>query len=230
MTSPPRQLAFELPHRPALGLEDFLVSHSNEAAVALIDRWPDWPAGAAFLSGPAGSGKSHLANVWRMGARAEITPAASITRQNLTTLVAAGALVVEDLDKGPLDEQALFHLLNLVREQKIAVLLTAARPPGELEVSLPDLRSRLRALPVAEIAPPDDALLRAVLVKLFADRQLNVEPAVIEYLLNRMERSMETARRLVEEADRLALAMQRAVTRTIAASALEAVSRQAGNR
>jgi chromosomal replication initiation ATPase DnaA len=228
MTSSPRQLALELPHRPAFGLEDFLVSHSNEAAVALIDRWPDWPVGAAVLTGPAGSGKSHLANVWRARANAQIVSAAAITRDNLPDLISGGALVAEDLDKSAIDEQALFHVLNLVREQKIAVLLTAVRPPGELDVRLPDLRSRLRALPVAEIAPPDDALLRAVLVKLFADRQLAVDPAVIAYLLNRMERSMEAARHLVEETDKLALAMQRAVTKPVAAAALEALSRRRG--
>lgn len=225
MTSSPRQLVFELPHRPALGLEDFLVSQSNSAAVDLVDRWPDWPVGAAVITGPAGSGKSHLANVWRLRSNARCLAAAEVHQDQVLELSKVGALVIEDIDKGTCDEQALFHLLNLVREQRLAILITSAPAPGELDIKLPDLRSRIRALPVAEIFAPDDALLRAVLVKLFADRQLAVEPNVIDYVLVRMERSTEAAQRLVDTADRLALEMQRAVTRPVAAAALDAMER-----
>ena len=221
MSMSPRQLAFDIPHRPALGAEDFLVSNSNEAAVALVDRWPDWPAGAAVIAGPAGSGKSHLANVWRMRSNAEVLAASAITEPAVPKLASAGALVIEDLDRGAGSEQALFHLLNLVREQRLAILLTTAIDPGDLSIRLPDLRSRLRALAVARIEPPDDALLRAVLVKLFADRQLTVDPGIIGYMLVRMERSMDAAQRLVAEVDRLALAMQRGVTRAVASAALD---------
>lgn len=223
MSMSPRQLAFDIPHRPALGAEDFLVSNSNEAAVALVDRWPDWPAGAAVIAGPAGSGKSHLANVWRMRSNAEVLAASAITEPAVPKLASAGALVIEDLDRGAGSEQALFHLLNLVREQRLAILLTTAIDPGDLSIRLPDLRSRLRALAVARIEPPDDALLRAVLVKLFADRQLTVDPGIIGYMLVRMERSMDAAQRLVAEVDRLALAMQRGVTRAVASAALDAM-------
>jgi chromosomal replication initiation ATPase DnaA len=222
MTGKPEQLVFELPHRPALGLEDYLVSGSNAAAVALVDRWPDWPAGAAVISGPPGCGKSHLANVWRMKSNADAVLASHIAIADVPELASAGALIVEDVAETR-DEAALFHLLNLVREQRLAILLTSASAPGDLGLSLPDLRSRLNALPHALIAPPDDALLRAVLVKLFADRQLSVEPQIIAYLLVRMERSMEAASRLVAEVDRRSLALQRAVTRSVAAAALESL-------
>jgi chromosomal replication initiation ATPase DnaA len=222
MQEPPQQLVFELPHRQALGVEDFLVSHSNAEAVALVDRWPDWPVGAAIISGPPGSGKSHLANVWRLKANASLTPARTVTLQGVPELASGTALVIEDM--GTLsDEQALFHLLNLVREQRLAMLLTSEEAPGDLNVHLPDLRSRLKALPFATIAPPDDALLRVVLVKLFADRQLAVDPQVIAYLLLRMERSMEAARRVVAEVDRQALMLKRGVTRAVAAAALESL-------
>ena len=223
----PKQLAFDIPHRPALGAEDFLVSNSNEAAVALVDRWPDWPAGAAVIAGPAGSGKSHLANVWRLRSNARVLAAAAISEPDVPDLASAGALVIEDLHHGTGNQQALFHLLNLVREQRLAILLTTAIEPGDLKIELPDLRSRLRALAIARISPPDDALLRAVLVKLFADRQLNVEPAIVGFLLLRMERSMEAAQRLVAEVDRLALAMHRGVTRTVASAALDALENRA---
>lgn len=218
----PKQLAFELSHRAALGLEDFLVSDSNAAAVDLIDRWPDWPVGAAIIAGPAGSGKSHLANVWRLKSGAETVTARDCKTARVPELASGAALLVEDLATLQ-DQQAVFHLLNLVREQRLAMLLTSETAPGGLGFTLPDLSSRLKALPFAAIAPPDDALLRVLLVKLFADRQISVEPAVVDYLLLRMERSMDGARRLVAEVDRQALMAKRAVTRPIAAAALEAL-------
>lgn len=226
MTTSPRQLAFDIPHRPALGAEDFLVSDSNAEAVGLIDRWPDWPAGAAVITGPPGSGKSHLANVWRLKSRARIVSAREISETSLPCFVTDQSLVVEDIDKGPCSETALFHLLNLVRERRLAALLTSATRPGDMGLILPDFSSRLKALPFAEISAPDDALLRSVLVKLFADRQVNVDPQVIAFMLVRMERSFEAARRLVAEIDSLALAMQRGVTRAVAAQALEVIGNQ----
>jgi chromosomal replication initiation ATPase DnaA len=218
----PEQLVFELPHRAAMGLEDFLVSDSNAAAVALIDRWPDWPIGAAILVGPAGSGKTHLANVWQLRAAATSYAASSLNRDGVPNVASAGAVIIENIETLS-DEAALFHLLNLVREQRLQVLLTTDTAPGDLEIKLPDLHSRLKALPLASIEAPDDALLRAVLVKLFADRQLSVEPHIVDFVLVRMERSMSAAERFVAEADRQALVLQRRVTRTIAAGALDAL-------
>ena len=220
----PRQLAFDIPHRTALGLEDFLVSQSNAAAVSLVDRWPDWPVRAAVIAGPAGSGKSHLVNVWCVKSQARVVSAADVTTENVPELAAAGALGVEDVDKGTLDERALFHLLNLVREQRLFVLMTTATRPGDLQISLPDFSSRFKALPLAEIDAPDDALLSAVLVKQFSDRQLIVDPAVISYCLVRMERSMDTARRLVNEIDKLALALRKGVSRGLVAKALDNIA------
>ncbi|MFN0220050.1 MAG: hypothetical protein ACKVP4_14705 [Hyphomicrobium sp.] len=220
MTEAPQQLVFELAHRPALGLEDFLVSESNAEAVLLIDRWPDWPVGAAIIVGPRGCGKSHLANVWRLRSGARSSRAADVTRATVPELSASPALVIEDIE-ATADQAALFHMLNLVREQRLALLLTANAAAGELPLTLPDLVSRLKALPFAAIQPADDALLRAVLVKLFADRQLSVEPHIIDYVLIRMERSMAAAQALVHEIDRQALVLQRRVTRAVAALALE---------
>jgi chromosomal replication initiation ATPase DnaA len=220
MPTLPEQLVFELPHRAAMGLEDFLVSDSNAEAVALVDRWPDWPVGAAVLVGPKGSGKTHLANVWRLRSGAALATASELSRERVPDLAAKGALIVENVAMLT-DEAALFHLLNLGREQRLQILLTSDAAPGDLRVSLPDLLSRLKALQVASIEPPDDALLRAVLVKLFSDRQVSVEPHIIDYVIVRMERSMSAAERFVSEADRQALILQRRVTRAIAAAALD---------
>lgn len=217
----PEQLVLALPCRQAQEAEDFLVSHSNAAAVALIDSWPDWPLPVHLVAGPAGVGKSHLANVWRLASGAPMVAAAQLDEAAVRQFEAARRLVVEDIDRGICNEKVLFHLLNLAREKRGALLLTSRLPPGEIGgLSVPDLRSRLRAIPPVAIAPPDEALLRSVLVKLFADRQLLVEPHVVSYLALHMERSMEAATRLVAACDRLSLAKQRKVTRAVAAEAL----------
>lgn len=217
----PRQLILDLPHRPALAAEDFLVSDANSAAVALIDRWPDWPQASALVVGPARSGKSHLANVWRLRSGAEtLLPAADIDEAVIAHLQQSRALVIEDLDRGIGSERVLFHLLNVAKETQAHLLLTSARAPEQLQVALPDLRSRLRALALVRIEAPDEALLRAVLVKLFNDRQLVVEPHVIEHLALHVDRSMAAAARVVDEIDRRALATKRRVTRTLAAEVL----------
>lgn len=221
------QLVFEMPVREALGSEDYLVGTSNAAAVELVDRWPQWPISATVITGPEGCGKSHLANVWRHKSGASLTCATVLTNQNVVSVKPGSALVVEDIDRGIGDETALFHILNLVREAGISVLLTSRQRTGDLPIALPDLRSRLRALPFAEIEPPDDALLSGILVKLFADRQLTVEPQVISYLLSRMERSMRAARQLVANIDRLALTMQRRVTKQLVYAALSDTEQQA---
>ena len=220
MSDVPRQLTLDLPHRSALGAEDFLVSGSNEAAVAMIDRWPDWPHSAMAVVGPPGSGKTHLVNVWRSRSGAEVVEAANFAEDAVSRLSEAGAIAVENVDRGVADQRALFHILNVAAEQKLWVLLTSRVAPGELDIALPDLRSRLRAAPVLNISPPDETLLRTLLVKLFADRQLPVDPQVISYLALRIERSTEAAARAVEEIDRLALASRRRVTRALVAEVL----------
>ena len=167
---------------------------------------------------PPGSGKTHLANVWRLKSGAARLEAQALGEADV--MRAKGALVVEDLHAGVADERALFHLLNLVREHKLSMLLTSRAAPGELIVALPDLRSRLRALPLVTISPPDEALLKAVLVKQFADRQLSVEPHLIAYIALHMEQSMEAAATIVADIDRAAMASHRKVTRALAAEVL----------
>ncbi|PKQ06652.1 MAG: chromosomal replication initiator DnaA [Alphaproteobacteria bacterium HGW-Alphaproteobacteria-11] len=216
-----RQLVFELGHRPAFGREDFLVAPSNGAAVALIDSWPGWSGPAAILSGPAGSGKTHLAEVWREKAQARRIEAAALEGADVPALVAARALIVEDL--GVLSdaaERALFHLLNLTAQEKAFLLLTARDAPGRLAIRLPDLASRLKALPHAALGAPDDALLSGVLVKLFDDRQLRVPEALIPYLTARIERSVAAAHDVVAAIDRASLSGKRPITVPLAAEVL----------
>ena len=198
MTAAPRQLVLDLAHRVAMGRDDFLVSRSNSAAVEVIDGWPQWPQQSLAILGDAGSGKSHLVEVWRARAGGALIPAAELGEASVTAAVAAGALAVEDVDRGIADERILFHLLNLARELKLSLLLTSRAAPGEIAITLPDLRSRMRALGFVRIEPPDSALLSALLVKLFDDRQLKIEPRIIEYLSQHMERSAESAKEIRE--------------------------------
>jgi len=218
MTSAPGQLILDLAQRPALGAEDFLISQSNQAAADVVDRWPHWPHASVVVVAPPGAGKTHLANVWRLRSGAERLEANAVGEREVEG--AKGPLLVENLHAGIGSERALFHLLNLVREHRTSMLLTSRALPGELDVRLPDLRSRLRALPVVSISPPDEALLKAVLVKHFADRQLGVEPAVVNYIALHMEQSMEAAATVVAEIDRAAMASHRKVTRALAAEIL----------
>jgi chromosomal replication initiation ATPase DnaA len=215
-----KQLIFDLPHRTALGREDFLVTASNQAAVAMVDDWRNWPSHCAVLAGPPGSGKSHLVEVWRQASGAVLTAAGGLTEAAVPDLLATGALAVEDAPGAALDERAMFHLLNYARQTGAKVLMTSAVLPAAWDIALPDLKSRLRAAPVTILGAPDDTLLRGVLVKLFADRQLAVEEPVISYLLLRMPRSFEAARQIVAFLDTAALASKSEITRNFAAKAL----------
>ena len=216
----PRQLALALPHAESFAREDFLEGASNAAALALIERWPDWPDRVLALSGPEGAGKSHLAAIWAERAGARRLSARALGETDLLAALATSALVVEDAGPG-VDERALFHLLNLVREEEGWLLLTARTAPARFGVALPDLGSRLRAVPVVALSAPDDALLRALLVKLFADRQVAVDETLVSYLATRIERSFAAARETVALLDREALRRQRPVTRALAAETLK---------
>jgi len=215
----PRQLALALPHAESFSRDDFLTGASNKAALGLIERWPDWPDRALALVGPEGAGKSHLAAIWAEIAGARRVSARALGETDLPGALATGALVVEDAS-ARLDERALFHLLNLMRQEEAFVLITTRSAPATWRVELPDLASRLRAVPAIDLNPPDDALLRAVLVKLFADRQLAVDESLVSYLVTRIERSFAAARTAVEALDREALRQKRPVTRALAAELL----------
>ena len=225
------QLVFDLAERSALDAEDFFVSSANAAAISVVDGWPAWSHWAVVVSGPSGAGKSHLVNVWRSKSQAARVMAAEIGDATVRGFGSGSgvhhALAIANLEAGIGDERALFHLLNLAREHKLSILLTSRLPPGELDVALPDLRSRLRALPHVAIEPPDEVLLGAMLVKLFADRQLAVEPHVVAYLQRHMERSTEVAMGVVNAIDQLALATHRKVTRALASEALARVQARA---
>ncbi len=220
MNGGPRQLALRLDHAESFARDDFLGGPSNAAALKLIDDWPDWPGRIVVLVGPEGSGKSHLATIWAEQAGARRISARALVNATVPAALATGALVVEDAAEAGFEETAMFHLLNLAREEAVYVLLTARLPPAGWTVRTPDLASRLKALPLVVLAPPDDALLRAILVKLFADRQLHVEEGLIGYLVTRIERSFAAARAVVSKLDGEALRQKRPLTRTLAAELL----------
>ena len=206
-----RQRTFDWGVRPALGREDFLVAPCNEAAVAWLDRWPDWPGPALVIHGPSGSGKSHLAEVWRRRSGAQIVGAERLAEAPLEDGRAPLALVIDGLG-GPVDERAHLHAYNAIAERGGHLLLTARTPPARWPLALPDLASRLRLAPAAALGLPDDALLAALMLKLFSDRQIAVAAEVPAYVVPRVERTFEAVARLVDRLDRAALADGRAVT------------------
>ena len=216
----PRQLAFALPHAESFTRDDFLEGPANAAGLALIDSWPDWPNRIMLLVGPEGCGKSHLAAIWAEQAGARTISAHALTATAVPGALATGALVLEDLRSSDVDERALFHLLNLAREDGAFLLITARTAPAAFAIELRDLRSRLRALPTVSLLPPDDQLFRALIVKFCADRQLAIDETVVGYLTNRIERSYAAVRRAVELLDAEALRLGRPVSRALAAEVL----------
>lgn len=224
------QLLLDLGQRPALGAEDFIVSASNRLAVELVDAYPAWRDLAVVLVGPEGSGKTHLAHVWQLNSDAAIVSAGDITEAVMAEHARRRAIVIEDLDRGLADEHLLFHLLNQLRDLGGHVLLTARNAPGAWEVAMPDLRSRARALPVVNIGEPDEGLLRAVLLKLLADRQLMASPPAVTHLARHMERSMSMALKIVEALDRRVWQSKQPVTRDLAREVLASFSRGDGAR
>lgn len=218
-----RQLTFDLPAVARLTRDDFSPSPANALALAAIDGWRNWPNRKMLLVGPKGAGKSHLAQIWAADAGATLVPANKLKDFDLSGLAATAAIAIEDADTLASDaagEVALFHLHNMLAASG-ALLLTARTPPRDWGLTLPDLASRLQAAPLTRIEAPDDALLAAVLAKLFSDRQLSVPANLIAYLITRMDRSIAAAHALVDALDARALSQHRPITRALAREILE---------
>lgn len=214
------QLHFSFDHRPAMGQEDFLVAPCNEQAVKWIDSWPDWPGPALCLHGPTGCGKTHLAHVWQARSDAVMLETCEIAGRTPDDILdGATCCILENAD-GDADHPALLHLYNVVSERRGHLLLTAERPPARWSVTLNDLRSRLTAASAVQIGKPDESLVGAVMIKLFADRQIVIGKDVLVYLVMRIERSFEVARQVVDAVDSAALASQRRLTVPLARDVL----------
>jgi chromosomal replication initiation ATPase DnaA len=216
----PAQLPLSLSHPAEYGRDSFVEGTSNVAALRAIESWPDWASPVAVLTGPSGSGKTHLAHIWANRSGARLLASGTLDIETVPSLAPRGALAIEDIAAGAVPERALFHLINAAKELDATLLLTSRRRVGEWQIGLPDLRSRLRMATPLVLEAPDEEFLRKVLVKLFADRQLMVDRAVLNYLLVRMERSLGRAAALVEALDREALASGRSITRATAARVL----------
>jgi len=216
------QLPLAFTHDPASGRDDLLVADPLTAAVRIVDSWPHWPSPVVILAGPVGSGKSHLASIW--SERCDATPIHPVAGSNAAIAAANGPVIFEDVDRLGFDDTELFHVINSVRENGNSLLMTSRLWPMSWPVTLPDLRSRLKAATVVEIGEPDEELLSQIIVKLFADRQLYIDDKLVLYIVNRMERSLNAAQTIVERLDRLALSRGTKITRPLAAEVLNELS------
>ena len=216
------QLPFAFEHRASSGRDDLLISERMAAAVAMIDNWPAWPSPVVIITGPGGSGKSHLADIWRQASGAlSIHPLAGA---GASEVAAASPVVFEDADRTGFDDTELFHVINSVKQNGQSLLMTARAWPLSWDVELADLKSRLRAATMVEIGEPDEGDLAQLIVKLFADRQLNIDDKIVDYIVPRMERSYGAVQAVVERIDTLALARRTKVTRSIASEVISALS------
>jgi len=215
-----RQMSFDLPIASAMSRDDFIVDDTNRNALDMIVSWPDWPSNVVVLAGPVGCGKSHLAAIHSQQSGAAFLPNDDLPKPEDLPVLGNTPVIVEDAHIVQLDETKMFHLLNHVRERATTMLITSRSWPDSWPLTLPDLRSRLRAAHPLELNEPGDQLLRQVMVKLFADRQLTIEPRVLDYIIVRMERSLSAAGRVVNDLDRLSLEEGRPITRQLAADIL----------
>lgn len=217
---PARQLTLDWPHEPSSAREDFLAAPGNVEALRWVDGWPDWSSPNLMLVGPAGSGKSHLGAIWARRAGARVVHGERLSETTLSEIASAPAILIEDADRVGASESALFHLINLMKEHGQFGLFTARATPDLWGVQTPDLLSRLRLAPLVRLGEPDLDLSRAVLFKLFSDRQLVVDASVINYVAIRIERSLDAARAVVDALDQEALALGKPITRAMAAQFL----------
>jgi chromosomal replication initiation ATPase DnaA len=211
-----RQLPLALPILERFEREDFLVGDANELAYATLEQWPDWPDPIMLLLGPPGSGKTHLASIWAKRAHAWSVVSTDISHRPAAELLSSTAVLIEDVDRGLPDEAAFFHLLNIAREKKCFVLLTARTPPGDWGIKTMDLLSRLRLAPRIDLREPDDALMAGLLVKFFVERQMVVDMQVVEFIRSRIDRSVASVRDFVDALNSESLARKKRITRNLA--------------
>lgn len=219
------QLPLAFSHDAATGRDDLLISERLAAAVSIVDAWPQWPSPVVILAGPVGSGKSHLAGIWKDHSGA--VSIAAKAGSDAALVAANGPVLIEDVDRTGFDDATLFHVINSVRENGHSLLMTSRLWPMSWPVALPDLRSRLKAATVVEIGEPDEALLSQVIVKLFADRQLYIDDKLVLYIVARMERSLNAAQMIVDRLDRLALSRGTKINRSLAAEVLNELGNSA---
>ncbi|MFZ2101655.1 MAG: DnaA/Hda family protein [Oricola sp.] len=212
------QLLLDIGLSGSMSRDDLIVTRSNRDAVMLIESWPNWPGPAVVVAGPPGSGKTHLATIWAGMAHARACDPQALSDADLDAAQSGQALLLDGIEPGGFDENVLFHIMNAVRANGGSLLMTSAHWPGAWNVSTPDLRSRIQAATTVEIAEPDDDLLVGVMAKLFADRQISVDLSVIRYLAGRIERSLASARAIVDGLDKASLARKTRITRSFAAA------------
>ncbi len=218
------QLSFSLPKKETLDRDNYFVSQANQGAVSLIEDWINWPSRKLILVGSEGSGKTHLGHLWASEVGATIINATTLMEQQVSELSKAPVLVedINEIQRNQPVEIVLFHLHNLLYSEGHSLLMTSQILPGRLSFSLEDLQSRIEASTIAKLHPVDDDLLGAILIKMFADRQIHFSDKLLTYVLSRVERSYTAAKLFVEEVDSKAMAESRVIGKKLVRDILEA--------
>ncbi|MGY9034177.1 MAG: chromosomal replication initiator DnaA [Rhodobacterales bacterium] len=218
------QLSFSLPKKETLDRDNYFVSQANQGAVSLIEDWINWPSRKLILVGSEGSGKTHLGHLWASEVGATIINATTLMEQQVSELSKAPVLVedINEIQRNQPVEIVLFHLHNLLYSEGHSLLMTSQILPGRLSFSLEDLQSRIEASTIAKLHPVDDDLLGAILIKMFADRQIYFSDKLLTYVLSRVERSYTAAKLFVEEVDSKAMAESRVIGKKLVRDILEA--------
>lgn len=215
------QLLLDLGGAPSLTRDDLIVTASNLDAVSLVDRWPAWSGPFAVLVGPKGCGKTHLVEIWANRTQAYRPNLDELCGADLDAAQAGRPIAIDGLKPENLDETHLFHLMNFVRNAQSHMLLTSETPIELWPINTADLMSRIKSATTVAISPPDDALLEGVISKLFSDRQIEVQVSVIQYIVQRIERSLDVANQLVQRLDKMALANKTSVTKPLVKQMLD---------
>jgi len=218
------QLSFSLPKKETLDRDNYFVSQANQSAVSLIEDWINWPSRKLILVGSEGSGKTHLGHLWAGEVGATIISATTLMEQQISELSKAPVLVedINEIQRNQPVEIVLFHLHNLLYSEGYSLLMTSQILPGRLSFSLEDLQSRIEASTIAKLHPVDDDLLGAILIKMFADRQIYFSDKLLNYVLSRVERSYTAAKLFVDEVDSKAMAESRVIGKKLVRDILEA--------
>ena len=198
------QLLLELDYKTNFNEHDFYLSKSNSNAFNLINRWPDWDKKILNISGEKFSGKSHLANIFKLKSKAFLVKGNKIDNSIFKSLKLYESIIIDDFEECN-KEEILYSIFNLIDQDSKYLLINSLKPINKIKFKLPDLASRSKNCLYAEIENPDDELLFAIILKNFSDRQIKIEKKIIDFIISRIDRSYRKIDEFIYKIDELSL-------------------------